>query len=201
MRKQKNLLILALICCLILGLSACGGEEGGITDTVSNAASDAVDKVSKMLSAQGREYDELYTGEIGETMTNSFFDFTLNSVETATELAGYTPTQEGYKFVVANVTVKNVFDQDIPVGNYDFNIIWGTDTETGGEDYAFESFMEGMYPDDITLAPGETASGDVVFEIPEAESTIGIVYYEIWDDDFVGNTYVFNVDLDSLTAA
>lgn len=195
MGKLKNVLAMMLIGCMALGLTACGGGEGGIAGAAGDAASSAVDKVSKMLSARGREYDKLFTGEIGDTLTNSFFDFTVNSVTAAEELEGYTPTQEGYKFIVADITVKNIFDSEIPVGNYDFNIIWGDDSEDSGEDYSFTEFMDGMYPDEVDLAVGETLSGTLVFEVPADETNVGIVYYEIWDDDFLGNTYVVNVDL------
>lgn len=153
-------------------------------DSSAEALSGLSEQASKLLAAEGREYDQLYTGNMKETLTNSFFDFTINSAELVSEIDGYAPQQEGYSFVVANITVKNIMEDAIPVGNYDFYILWN-----GGQDVSYLSFNDDMYPDDVELAAGDTLSGDLVFEVPSDATDIMVAYDEIWDDDFVGSTY------------
>lgn len=201
---MKKLLVGALVLCLSLSMVACGGgSEGGDSGAGTGSGSESgsgdgiVGRVDKMLSSQGRSYDELVTGKVGDTLTCTFFEFSISNVETKDELDGYKPNTEGNKFVTADVAVKNIFTDEegkpesIPVGNYDFTIIWSTEEETAEEDhYAYASFMDGMYPDDVTLAGGESLSGKLVFEIPAGINDFGISYVEIFDDEFKGDTYV-----------
>lgn len=187
-KSKKKLILVLLILGMMFTLAACGGNSDG--DAQQTSGSNVLDDAKKMLTAGGREYGEVIAGGMNETLTCSFFDFEITGVKSETELEGYQPSQEGYKFVIADVTVKNVFDDPIPVGNYDFNIVWN-----GGEDYAYEEFMDGMYPDDVELAVGETLSGALVFEIPEDINEFMVVYEEYWDDDFQGNTYTIECQL------
>lgn len=195
---MKKFTVILLVLCLIFGMSACGGGEGGEGGGgIKDVASDLVSRADKMLKAQGREYDNLYTAALKEKLKTPFFEFTVNSAETADELAGYSPLEEGDKFVVVNITVTSVFEEDdIPVGNYDFTILWGDTEETSGEDVAFEEFMDGMYPDEVMLSNGETLTGDLVFEVPADQTTLAISYLEVWDDEFVGDTYLVEFTVD-----
>jgi hypothetical protein len=61
------------------------------------------------------------------------------------------------------------------------------------EDYAYEAFMDGMYPDEEQQEPGKSTSGIVVSEVPKDLHEATIAYYEIWDDEFEGDTYLFEV--------
>lgn len=153
-------------------------------------------RMEKMLDSQGRSYGEVITGKTGETLSTAFFDFTVSEVKAAEELDEYKPQSEGHRFIVAEVSVKNTTDQIIPVGNYDFSILWESEEEIAEEDqYPYKSFMEGMYPDDTTLNPGDTLSGSVVFEIPSDISDFAVVYDEVYDDEFEGDSYMVECKL------
>ena len=51
-------------------------------------------------------------GRTGDTMETYFFDFTVNSAYLTSDYAGYTPA-EGNVLLVADITVKNTFQQSL----------------------------------------------------------------------------------------
>lgn len=179
--------IIALLLCLALLVGFTGCSSGGNTTPSSD---NLLDKAVKLLNAEGREYDKLYTGQMNETLICSFFEFSITSANVTDTLADYMPQTDGYQFLVADVTAKNIFGDDIPVGNYDFYIMWN-----GGEDIAYESFMDDMYPDEVVLKDGESLSGKLVFELPPDASDIMIGYTEVWEDNFKGNIYLVEIKL------
>lgn len=169
----------------VIALSVC--STGTILLTgCKDGVDDVVSKVSTVLKAQGREYDNLISGGIGDTLSSAFFDFTVNSATIAETYADYLPNTEGYVFLVVDVTTVSTFDNPIPVGNYDFIIAWGA--EEAEQDIAFESFSDEMYPDEVTIEKGEKVSGAVVFEVPPDEKDFSFIYEEFYEDEFVGNT-------------
>ena len=210
---MKKIVTAILILCLLFGMAACGGGddssngggdasnggESNVGDIVNDGEdSGVVDGVKKMLSSQGRGYDELFTGSQGETLTCAFFDFTITDAKAVDEFFGYTLNDENMKFITAEVAVKNVASMDIPVGDYDFEIFWESTEEIADEDHwAYEVLEDstGMYPDEVTLAPGESANGTLLFSIPKDVNKFIIAYQEIYEDEFVGNTYAVECEL------
>ena len=188
MKKVNKVLALFLCAVIFMGLAGCAssGENAQSSDT------GLIEKATRLLQAEGREYDKLYTAKMNELLTNAFFEFSIRSATIASELEGYVPQTEGYQFLVADVLVKNVFGDTIPVGNYDFDIYWN-----GGGDVAYESFFDEMYPDEMDLADGESIRGKLVYEIPADATDIMIGYTEIWDDDFEGNMYLVEIEPDA----
>lgn len=181
---RKKFVALALCAIMTFSIMGCSKEEA------TGAISDFADQAAKLMEAGGREYDKLYTAGMNEPLKNSFFECTVTGAELAEELGGYAPETEGYQFLKVDITVKNTFGNTIPVGNYDFYLMWN-----GGNDVADMEFVEGMYPDDVELADGETISGFLVFEVPADVSDIMLMYDEVWDDDFVGSSYAISVVL------
>lgn len=143
---------------------------------------------------QAEKGERVTNGKLNQTLSTAFFDFTITSVKTTSTLAGYTTSDSKFKFVVADVTVKNTMDEAIPVGNYDFSIQWKNGVKTE-EDISYEEFMDGMYPDEVTLAPGKSLSGTLVFEVPLDQKEVSVVYREIFDDDFEGDAYYVDLTL------
>lgn len=190
---MKKFLAGVLILALAFGTTACG--NGGSGDGI-------VSSVSKMLSSQGRSYDKLITGKTGELLTTSFFEFTVNNVEGADSIDGMKPQVEGNKFIIAEVTVKNIFKNEkgggekIPVGNYDFTIVWDSEEEIPEEDtYGYQALDDTMYPDNVTLDYEKTLSGKLIFEIPVDVNDFLITYNEIYEDSFKGDTYAIECSL------
>lgn len=162
-------------------------------NTVENGV---LDSIGKLIKASGRDFDELFTARPGETLESSFFSFTVTDIASAEKLDGYNPGTEGRKFVTAHVSVTNTYGQDIPVGNYDFSVFYDTGEEMSEEDrWAYSAFMDGMYPDEATLEPGQTLEGMIVFDIPADVTDFVIAYQETFEDEFVGNTYAVECTL------
>lgn len=127
-------------------------------------------------------------GEIGDTLSNMFFDYTVNSAETVADYDGYTAAA-GNKLVVCSVTVENTFGEELPMYDSDFQLQWGD----GEEDYAWsvdplEEDADGMptnaqMPLEWFMAAGAEETYDLLFEVPEDVSEFALVYLEQYTDE------------------
>lgn len=135
-------------------------------------------------------------GKLGDTMKTYFFDYTVNSAYVTNEFEGYTPS-EGNRLLVAEVTIKNTFKEEIEMYDTDFQAQWDSD---GDEDFSvpitYDGTEEGMAPLNdqqlagiYTLASKEEVTGLLVFEVPEGKTDLSISYMEAFDDDSTGTTY------------
>ena len=115
------------------------------------------------------------------------------------EFEGYQPA-EGNQLLVAEVTIKNTFDEEIEMYDTDFQAQWGG---SGDDDFSvpitWDGTEEGMTPltDDqlpgiYSLAKGESRTGLLVFEVPEGKTELSISYMEAFDDDSTGETFFVN---------
>jgi hypothetical protein len=195
---------LALLLAFLLVACGGGGQADSDTPTPTQQAASGeetetgpLSDIAKTLQAKGRPFNSVTTGKVGDTLTNTFFAWTVNSVTsgdsiTTTDGDEIFPNEDGYKFVIVDVTTKNVFDQPNPMSCGDFSILWTKGTETI-EDVPFQSFTDEMYPDEIMEEIGQSTSGWVVFEVPQDVTSAMIGYYELWGDNFEGDTYLFEV--------
>ncbi len=135
----------------------------------------------------------------GATMKTYFFIYTVNSAYVCAEFEGYQPA-EGNQLLVAEVTIKNTFDEEIEMYDTDFQAQWGG---SGDDDFSvpitWDGTEEGMTPltDDqlpgiYSLAKGESRTGLLVFEVPEGKTELSISYMEAFDDDSTGETFFVN---------
>lgn len=182
---MKKILTAVAVFMIILSLSAC------------NTATDLIDDLNTAIDAEGRDYDNLITAKVGETTTNAFFEWTVSSVKAAFELDGYTPP-DGYMYIIADIKTKNVsYDNDMSLGNYDFYIVWGAGDDEW--DWSLLEFTDGMYPDEEYVEVGKGLEGMLVFLVPDDVEEVSIVFEEVYDDDFIGDIYSYDVVLaDSL---
>jgi hypothetical protein len=207
----KSGVAVALVLLMAFSLVACGLPQlnSGQTDeatvgesttdgttTTTDKETDPLSSIAKLLQAEGRPYNNVTTGQLGDTLTNTFFEWTVSNVVAQDTLLldgeEIVPNAAGYKFVLIDITTKNIFEQPNPMGNVDFSIIWGDGDDTT-EDVAFSEFMDGMYPDKFEQAVGDSASGVLVFEVPQDVHSAIVAYYELWDDEFEGDTYLFEL--------
>ena len=125
-------------------------------------------------------------GRMDDTMETYFFDFTVNGAYLTDDYAGYTPA-EGNTLLVADITVKNTFQESIEMYDTDFQAQWGddaddayaipitTDMETFTElDPIGENQLPGTYP----LAVDEERTGELVYEVPAGHVDFSISYLE-----------------------
>ena len=174
MLKKRLLLSLLLISVLLL-VSGCR-----INDIVSNAAA--------KMKAEGRGHGETLVFGQDEVMQTAFFDVKINSAKLVPELSEYVPDDEANLFLVVNVTVTDTFaDQGkIPMFYSDFELTWAS--LEGATVYAETSFAEGQLPDEYEIFKNESKTGDLVYIVPGNVTDFAILFYEYWEDDFVGNT-------------
>lgn len=139
-------------------------------------------------------------GRTGDTMETFFFDFTVNSAYLTSDYEGYTPT-EGNVFLIADITVKNTYQQSVEMYDLDFQAQWDdgdeafaypitTDPETYTE---VDPVGENQLPGTYTLAVDEERTGELVYEVPSGFTDFSIAYLEQFTDengeDSTGDTY------------
>lgn len=156
-------------------------EEEPVEESVEEPAQ------AEGITAQGG-YGE---GRMGDTMKTYFFDYTVNSAYLCDEFNGYVPA-EGNRLLVAEITVKNTFNESIVMYDTDFQVQWNS---TGEDDYDFpitfyaDPVSEEQLPAEYELGINKDRTGLLVFEIPEDRKDFSISYLELFDDDSEGNVF------------
>jgi hypothetical protein len=188
MKKNLRLWLAVLTVCLLLFTAGCGASEDA-TEAPSATAISGAEELD-----DGREVGGYASGAIGDTMTNVFFAYSVNDAYLAAEYEGEVP-EEGYVWLVAEITVKNISDETLPMYSDDFQVQWGE----GDEDYGFPiaKFSSAQMEDEYELPEGESVTKLVVYEVPllEGENEYSISYLEYYDDDVEGNVFFVYFDL------
>lgn len=170
---MKKISAMVLACVLCLGmLAGCGENSGGGTE--------------------GYAQDGYAEGRMGDTMHTCFFDYTVNSAYLCSSFEGYTPVQEGYRLLVADVTIKNTFQESIPMFDSDFQVQWGSDDDDAYDvpvTYYGDAVSDQQLPSEYELAVDEERSGLLVFEVPEEEKDFSISYLEFFEDNSEGDVF------------
>ena len=183
MKKQISLLITLL---LILMLAACGPGGTGTDGGDSTASGDDV-----------YAEDGFGEGRIGDTVHSAFMDFTVNSAYTTSDYHGHT-APEGKKTLVVNMTIKNTFQETLPMWDDDFQGQWTASAETDefawpiteGEDGEDLDTIAGeQLPAEYELSVGESRTGELVFDVPDDERDFSISHLELFDDGSEGDTF------------
>ena len=167
MKKVRTMMLAGVLCLAML--AGCGGDD-----------------------KEGYAQDGYGEGRMGDTMHTCFFDYTVNSAYLCREFEGYTAVQEGYQLLVADVTVKNTFQESIPMFDTDFQIQWNSDEEDAYDvpvTYYTDPVSDQQLPGEYELAVDEERSGLLVFEVPEGESDFSISYLELFEDESEGDVF------------
>lgn len=181
---MKRVLSLTLALLLLL-LVACGGDPGG-------TAAPGGESGGEVWAEDG--YAE---GRIGSLMHSHFMDFTVNSAYTASSYHGHA-APEGMKVLVVELTVKNTFNESLPMYDDDFQGQWSASAET--DEYAWpitegeggselDTVAEEQFPAEYELAVNESRTGTLVFDVPEDEKDFSISHLELFSDDSEGDTF------------
>lgn len=161
---------------LLLFIAACNNNNENADDSTDNNSNDETEteEESDGEDEEGNESKEVYqVGDTADITSNSYgfpYQVTLNSVElTADEVDGLAledlnySAEEGGKFLVANVTIKNTGDSPITPKEQLSAQLYGEDTPTfSSEDQPFSEREE-------ELAPGEEITGNLVYTDSEFE--------------------------------
>ncbi len=121
-------------------------------------------------------------GTVGEKISTSAFDMTVNGVKSYSELGGYTP-DEGYMFIGVDVTMEGTSAEPVDTGAYYFSVYWGA----GEEDLCYSIEDEGFadFPMYVTLAQGDKAEGEMFFVVPTTAEYIDFYYIDLFADEIV----------------
>lgn len=204
MKRVSYVLVgIALSVCLV----GCGEERGSVSSVREERQEEAENREEKEPEIKEAEVEEepeaeeepeefessggYAEGRFGDTMKTYFFDYTVNSAYLCEEYNGYQPA-DGNCILVAEVTVKNTFNESIEMYDTDFQIQWNSD---GADDYDYpitayadpvsDEQFEGTYG----LGINEEATGLLVYEVPTGENDFSISYLELFDDDSEGDVY------------
>lgn len=178
MRKTILVVVMAFFCMFSTGCS-------GIQQKAKQIATD--------WKADGREYGEEKTYSTEDTVQTAFFKVKVNSVTTQDEIQGendeYVPQDVAHQFVVVNVTVENTYEDFDSITMFcdDFELTW--EQLQGETTFPEYQMNEEQLPDSYELKYGESRTGNLIFITPRNIKDYQMKYYEIWDDNFIGNTY------------
>ena len=181
---MRRWLSLTLACFLLLALVACGGSD---SDSGPGGAG----------SGEVRAEDGYAEARIGDLVHSYFMDFTVNGAYTTADYHGHT-APEGGKVLVVEMTIKNTFNESLPMYDDDFQGQWSaspvtdefawpiTESEDGSE---LETVAEEQLPAEYELAVNETRTGTLVFDVPADEKDFSISHLELFDDNSEGDTF------------
>ncbi len=147
--------------------------------------------VMMVLTACGdSSSEENKEGRIGDVLHSEFFDFTVNSVYICDTYEEYTPEAD-HKLLVSELTIKNTFNETIPMFDTDFQAQW---IDKDDQKNAFANPVETMVSEDqleseYDLAVDEEKTGLLIFEVPKDFTDFSIVYLEEFDNGETGNLY------------
>ena len=102
---------------------------------------------------------------VGDTITISNVDFTLNSAEASTEGQLATSPDEDM-FLILDLTVVNNSSDEIALSSILSFSLKGSDSY----EYDVALFVETKGSLDTTVAPGSTVRGQIAFDVPELDS-------------------------------
>ena len=164
--KRLGTITLAGLLCLAL-LTGCGEKEGYAQDGYAE-------------------------GRLGDTLHTAFFDYTVNSAYLCDDYQGYIPNQEGYRLLVADVTILNTFPESIPMFDSDFQVQWSLDDDDACDfpiTFYADPVSDQQLPSEYELAVDESRTGLLVFEVPAEEHDFSIAYLEIFEDNSEGDDF------------
>ena len=164
------------------------GDEKNETDGNRVIGSDSPDGV-RMRKKDG----------FGATQKTYFFSYKVDSAYVCSEYEGYTP-EAGNQLLVASVTLKNTFGEEIEMYDTDFQAQWGGSGEDdfslpitfNGTEEGLATLTQEQLPGVYTMAKGESRTGLLIFEVPDGYQDFSISYMEAFDDDSTGDTFFVN---------
>ena len=125
----------------------------------------------------GSETNEAH---IGDTVSTSWFDYTVNSAQAADTYEGYTAA-EGKKLVVVDLTMKNTFDESVPMYDTDFQLYWG-EYEENEMSFPLEPYCEAQLPTEYYLDIDGSQEGILIYEVPAEVRDFTFAFLEVFDN-------------------
>ena len=195
---MKRLLLLALLG--VLTLAACGNEEDN-TETTDSGAETEYTEESNDESNDSEESNSGDIYEIGDTaQVESFewgteYEVTVNSLDQVDEYNGQAVgdivinAPDTVFLGVVNLTVKNISDEPIVIGEYVYPDITEAG-KSGGEQFVFDLSEEALNQE---LAPDEEATFELVYSM---DTEFGADGYHLKFENGMPTETVYNLPLE-----
>ncbi len=192
MKKMKKLAALLLAAALVSSLTACGeSSDALLTSKMSEDAGEQNPGVTSYTDPDtGTTY---YNGYMGDKLQTAWFTYSVDSAEFVdpAKYPDYTVT-EGYKILAVTVTIKNTFQQSIPMSYYDFQIQWDEEDDDA-YDYAISTGDDQLdpdqFPDEYELGINESRTGKLLFEVPDDAKDMCLAFAEYYENEDEGNYF------------
>ena len=181
LRRHKVLTVLGGIVVLIIIISVAVNSASKTTVNTTPTASTSTTTSSKTSSSSSKSSSTASTtAHVGATVDvggSKGLAVTLNQViDPASGADQYTTADAGNRFVAVDVKIVNngtaAFSDD---ANSDVTLI-GTDNQSYTADFDDVSECTNFNSGQYTLAPGESTTGCVVFQVPDAVNTAKVQF-------------------------
>lgn len=162
-------------------------DLGNVGDTDNVEDVDNTDDVNVPDNETAGNTHELAQNDV---MHSVFFDLQVNSVETTDALEEWVPT-DGYVFLVVNVSITNTFGVEIPMSYADFPVLWNDGEDGSWPDCDFSN----AFPEEYTIADGETQTNNLVYTIPQDLNEVVMEYYDLFSSGERGDTFNLHISV------
>lgn len=181
---MKKFLSFFLALMMLLSLAAC--TEGGLS--LNPGGNTDKDKSDSVILPDD---DGVAVGYEGDTLRTAFFEMKVDNVYTCTEFDGLTPA-EGYKFLVADLTLYNHTGVTQPMFDTDFEVLWDLDDDDAwawpecdevqdeNGEIQYLSRSDKQIPVEFELGIHKTQTGVLLYQVPEDSKDYFISFYEIF---------------------
>lgn len=187
MRKFGMVLVTML---MVVSLAACSKSISGIpgTNSSSGYASNNSGASSSSGNTQSKNPSTGYIeGDLGDKMSTAWFDFTVESATLCAMYDGYS-SNPGYQFLVMDVSLKNTFNEAVPMYDSDFDVEWDDP-----DSFEFPLWMsvngEELTEEEYELPYHGSLDITMVFEVPEGIEDFILYFDEYYEDDTAGDVF------------
>jgi Domain of unknown function (DUF4352) len=188
--KKKTGLILGIGCgslvalVILIAIIAAAGSHGTLTTNTdqSTPTSQATNQATNVPTSQPTTASQ--TGKIGDTLSNSVWSVTLNSVKKNQGDQVFIPSV-GKIYVVVDVTLQNLSSSPQVSSSFLSFVL----QDSTGQAYN-EAFTDIGKPPDGTLQPNSKLRGQLVYEVPTSQHDFT---FQFQDTNGSNGTWTFSV--------
>ena len=181
---MKKLVAAFLTSMMVLSLAGCG-KTG-----IAGAADNWVSEENQVEATKLDDGTYRYEGRISSNMKTAWFDFSVDDAYYTTDEIGGYAASEGNELVVVEITLKNTFEQSVPMYWGDFMLIWDLEEDDSVYTYGIrDEVIDDQFPEEYDLKVNETRTGYLVFEAPEGTEDFSIGFVEYYENDTEGNGF------------
>jgi hypothetical protein len=171
--------ILGLVVVFII-IGVIGGDNSKNNKPVTTTATTLITTTTNSVSpVQSNDLPKEITPKVGDVTTLGDREFTVNTVKRSKGM-GYSTPKKGKEFVIVNVTIRNLGQDEVSYNPFDFKV---QDANGAQEDETFVSLDDSL--NSGTLAPGGKVTGSIPFEVPIGDKALLIFQPSFWSSQRV----------------